>query len=290
MTVTIAIPFAGDDISSFQKAVRSVFAQTYGDWKLLLINDGASPVLTAAAAAVADPRVTHMTDGVNRGLVARLNQIAGLADTEYLARMDADDMMTPERIKHQLSIISSGAIDVLSGHLVTMDENEEVLGELIEGPVPTDPRGFLVNNALSHATVLGRTSWFRDNPYRPISRAEDKELWLRTNVNSVFVKDPRPVYFYRTGTRFNRVKLLANVRGDRAATWPYAKQMLGPGEIVTFIARSYAKQALWSSPLGPAYWPRHLRRQRLVPEPGQLKEWRAIIHQIKTTHVPGWSM
>src|SRR2546430_4639349 len=44
-----------------------------------------------------DDRVRIISDGANRGLVARLNQIAAMARGPLLARMDADDLMHPHR-------------------------------------------------------------------------------------------------------------------------------------------------------------------------------------------------
>ena len=49
------------------------------------------------------PRVCVLSDGVNRGLAERLNQITGLAESEFVARMDADDLMHPDRLRRQIS-------------------------------------------------------------------------------------------------------------------------------------------------------------------------------------------
>ena len=46
-----------------------------------------------------------VSDGQNRGLPARLNQIADLAEGDHLARMDADDLMHPERLERQLELL-----------------------------------------------------------------------------------------------------------------------------------------------------------------------------------------
>ena len=99
--VTIAIPFYNPG-PAFEDAIKSVFAQTYTNWELLLVNDGSTDDSLEKALAIKDSRVQVINDGKNLGLGARLNQIAQLASGEYLARMDADDIMHPERIENKL--------------------------------------------------------------------------------------------------------------------------------------------------------------------------------------------
>ena len=101
VTVTIGIPFLNAR-RTLADAVRSVFAQTHGDWELLLVDDGSTDGSSDVVRQLLDPRVRLLADGVTLGLCARLNQIAAAARGAYLARMDADDLMHPERIARQL--------------------------------------------------------------------------------------------------------------------------------------------------------------------------------------------
>src|SRR5213082_2006357 len=75
VSVTIGIPFLNAR-RYLEDAVRSVFAQTHGDWELLLIDDGSTDGSVAVVRHLDDPRVRVLSDGSNRGLSARLNQIA----------------------------------------------------------------------------------------------------------------------------------------------------------------------------------------------------------------------
>ena len=82
-------------------AVRSVFAQTYDNWELIILDDGSTDGSLELARRIRDPRVNVFSDGKNRGLPYRLNQILDLASGQFIARMDADDLMHPERIERQ---------------------------------------------------------------------------------------------------------------------------------------------------------------------------------------------
>src|SRR5699024_7083751 len=104
--ITIGIPFFTDE-SYLDMAIRSIINQTYQDWVLLLVDDGSSDGSLGIAKKYEekDSRISVISDGENKKLPYRLNQIAQLTKTPYLARMDADDIMHPERIEKQLGIL-----------------------------------------------------------------------------------------------------------------------------------------------------------------------------------------
>src|SRR5690349_10645893 len=102
--VTVGIPFF-NNASSLSDALRSIFAQTFTDWELILADDGSTDESLSIARSVRDPRVMVMSDGGNRGLVFRLNQITSAARGKYIARMDADDLSHPARLQRQVSLL-----------------------------------------------------------------------------------------------------------------------------------------------------------------------------------------
>ena len=80
--VTIGIPFR-DEGQMLELAIRSVFAQTYENWELILIDDGADDATRSIVESVRHDRVRLVGDGLNLGLATRLNQIARLANGKY---------------------------------------------------------------------------------------------------------------------------------------------------------------------------------------------------------------
>jgi len=99
--VSVGIPFLNPG-PYLDLAVRSVFAQTYPNWELILVDDGSTDGSYERATAIQDPRVRVLRDGQNKGLPARLNEIVRLAKGELVARMDADDAMHPLRLAKQV--------------------------------------------------------------------------------------------------------------------------------------------------------------------------------------------
>ena len=85
----------------FELALKSVFSQTFTDWELILVDDGSSDDSLALARSLKDPRVRVYSDGLTKRLNARLNELVSLARAPYFFRMDADDIMHPERLERQ---------------------------------------------------------------------------------------------------------------------------------------------------------------------------------------------
>src|SRR5579872_3545287 len=122
MRVTIGIPFYNAE-QTFADAIRSIFTQTFRDWELLLVDDGSTDGSLAIAQAVQDTRVHVYYDGHRRGLASRLNQIAELARGEYLARMDADDLMHPERLARQIeALLKHAPADLVASAIYELDD------------------------------------------------------------------------------------------------------------------------------------------------------------------------
>ena len=81
LKVTIAIPiYNAESYLSF--AIQSVVNQTYKNWELLLMEDGStdSSVEIARLYAEKDERIRVIEDGVNRGLIYRLNESIKMAN------------------------------------------------------------------------------------------------------------------------------------------------------------------------------------------------------------------
>src|SRR5438874_1140893 len=88
-----------------EDTLRSIFAQTFTDWELIAVDDGSTDGSGALLERLRDHRVRVFIEKGNRGLAARLNFIHENARGTYIARMDADDMMHPERMARQLAFL-----------------------------------------------------------------------------------------------------------------------------------------------------------------------------------------
>jgi glycosyltransferase involved in cell wall biosynthesis len=95
-----------------QEAIDSVFAQTYTDWELLLVDDGSTDRSREIACLVAKQypdkvRYLEHPGHQNRGMSASRNLGVRRAHGKYIAYLDGDDIWLPEKLEHQLKILES---------------------------------------------------------------------------------------------------------------------------------------------------------------------------------------
>ncbi|MBK9168940.1 MAG: glycosyltransferase [Bryobacterales bacterium] len=287
--VTIAIPFA-NAASWLPGAIRSVFAQTFTDWELLLVDDGSTDGSLTTAKAVTDPRVCVISDGMNRGLSARLNQIAGLAQSPLLARMDADDLMHPQRLQRQIAYLSAHPeTDLVCTAMAVLDGEDSVTGIRYVSPAGFNRRTALRRSILTHATVTGRTDWFRQHRYNEaLDRAEDQELWFRTVGQSSFAALDEPLYFCRDHCAGVSPKYRASCRASRQILLREGPAVVGWPSTLGLVAASYSKQ--WIYGFAAASGREHLvqgRRNQPVSNAMRIEIERAL-SQIGRTPVPGF--
>ena len=128
MSISIAIPFFNAE-KYLPDAIRSVFCQTFENWELILVDDGSTDRSLEIALSVKDPRVTVISDGQNKKLAARLNQIVNISKYSLLARMDADDMMHPGRltIQHKI-LLENPEVDLTGSGLYSINNDCDLIG------------------------------------------------------------------------------------------------------------------------------------------------------------------
>jgi glycosyltransferase involved in cell wall biosynthesis len=241
MPVTVGLPFFNAR-TTLGAAIASVFHQSYEDWELLLVDDGSTDGSSAVAErAVRDPRVRLVSDGVNRGLAARLNQIAAMARHPLLARMDADDVMHPDRLRRQAERIEQSGADVVGSDAYIIDERARVVGIRRARPFSTRAE-VLRRGGLIHPSCLGRTRWFRDHPYDgAYPRAEDLELWARTVEGSRFASIDLPLLFYREPRRPDLAAYRTTWRTERRILRRYGPGRLGRLEVAARTLATHGK-------------------------------------------------
>ena len=193
--ITIGIPIYNAE-PYLEAAIKSVLVQSYRNWELILVDDGSkdNSFKIAKQYEQQDKRIRVISDGLNRKLPARLNQIIREAKGKYIARMDADDIMHPQRLQRQFEILENHPnIDVLGTNAYVIDENNLVFGIRYKNHV-----GLSKVEHFIHPTIMGKKQWFLDNPYdEKAIRIEDAELWYRTKSFSNFMITNEPLLFYR---------------------------------------------------------------------------------------------
>jgi len=88
------------------QAIESILSQTFIDFEFIIINDGSHDGSLDIIRSYHDQRM-KLISRENRGLISSLNEAISLANGQYLARMDADDVSLPERLARQVSFLDN---------------------------------------------------------------------------------------------------------------------------------------------------------------------------------------
>ncbi len=287
MAITIGIPFYNAE-AYLADAIRSVFAQTYEDWELILIDDGSTDNSLAIAQSVDDPRVHVYSDGKNKKLASRLNELTQLAKYEFIARMDADDLISPSRLEKQMKIFEMfPEKDLVSTGVFSITDDKELIGNRGDSATDVSLEDLLYKKVgIVHAAILAKKSWYQRNQYdTSLKIAQDYDLWLRSSSKddlNIFLL-PEPLYYYREEGNATAKKLLSAYKNERAMYKKYAKsdliQLLLKSHLKSFIVKLLAIVNKTDILLK--------KRSNMSPSTSLLESFNRELSIIEQTKVPG---
>lgn len=184
--VSVGIPFYNSE-DYLEFAILSVLAQTYQNWELILVDDGSTDnsLSIAKKFACKDERIRVICDGENKKLPYRLNQLIQESKGNFIVRMDADDVMHPDRLSIQIGYLNNhNDIDLVSSGLISIDSKNSVRGYRSSSNIITKLNS-KKRFPIVHPSVTARREWYLRNNYSlNFPRAEDLELWNRTFISN----------------------------------------------------------------------------------------------------------
>lgn len=228
--VAVILPiYKGDKLDYIILSLNSLLNQSY---KQLLIYIGIDGPVSEDVVEYLHKYEHHSNINIvyfskNRGLACVLNDLLTKAHQdgyEYFARMDADDIAKPDRIKKQMTFLCEHPeIDVVGGSIEEIDEQGYARGKTIIYPnTPEKCRAFFAyRNPHAHPAVLFRWRFFEKSGclYRPEYRQnQDTMLWfdgLRKDVKMANIPDVI-LQFRMTKSLFKK----------RRNGWSFAKKQL----------------------------------------------------------------
>lgn len=167
-----AAPYIGE-------CIASVLAQSFTDFELVIADDGSTDDTVAAIRRFADSRIRLVER--EHGYVASLNAAVRLARGKYVARMDADDVMKPDRLLIQYNYMEHHPnVDLLGGGMEFFGARKGTYVPAVRA-TPITMSQMLQSNIIAHPTVmvrreaLAKVAELYEEQYL---YAEDYKLWL----------------------------------------------------------------------------------------------------------------
>lgn len=227
--------------------LRSLDWQAYRSWEAIAIDDASTDGTTEILRSLHHPRIRVILGTDNLGLGARLNQINELAQTDFIARTDADDLMHPQRLSRQMACFDADPnLDVCATGTYTIDNLSRLLGVRRVPPLATTTAEVMRQNGPSHPTITARRSWFLKFPYRPYpKRGEDLDIWVRSISTSRILQLDEPLHFIREDLAFDLAKYRRSMR-DHRILFRRHRELAGNSLDARFLLlRSYGKEAVY---------------------------------------------
>lgn len=169
---------------TLEEAVSSIRSQTLGDWEFVIIDDGSTDKTWSLLCKLAseDSRIKVLRNQVNLGLAPTLNRCARESTGRYLARMDADDVSSPDRLQKLAECLKANpGAALVSSWMTAFDEGGD-WGTIKTKAKPTS-KDFIWGTPYCHAPCMMRRSAFEAAGGYDESewsrRVEDYDLWFK---------------------------------------------------------------------------------------------------------------
>ncbi len=185
-----------------EQAIESILNQTYSNIEVLVVNDGSTDNTPQILSKyTCNPTIKVLTQD-NQGLAAARNAGIREARGAYIALLDSDDLMEPNRLEIQHNeMLANPAIDILYTAVLLIDEQGKpikiIRREAIE-PINFLPMEFFRNQVPSPSTLLIKKEVFRKELFNPdYTLSEDLEWILRAAHTFIFSYLDLPLTKYR---------------------------------------------------------------------------------------------
>ncbi|NQZ60248.1 MAG: glycosyltransferase family 2 protein [Lentisphaeraceae bacterium] len=161
-----------------EESIKSVLAQTYKNWELLIVDDCSSDgTQRVINSYLNDCRITSIKNTTNLGGAGSRNRAIKEAKGRYIAFLDSDDLWSNDKLEKQISFMSAGDYGFTFSGYSTMAENGEIR-VAIKVPAKVSFKRLLKHNCIGCLTAIYDTKP-HGKIYMPLVRKrQDFALWL----------------------------------------------------------------------------------------------------------------
>ncbi|MBQ7385557.1 MAG: glycosyltransferase [Ruminococcus sp.] len=187
-----------------EEALNCIVNQTYTDWEVIMCDDGSKDNTAIVAQKFVDTypgKFRLLKNEQNMGLNYTLNKCLYEARGEYIARMDGDDLCSPERFQKEIDILDNNPdIAIVSTDMEFFDENG-VFGTTKSVKEP-NKKTFINKVPFCHAPCMVRKeAYLAVEGYsvdKKLLRVEDYHLWAKMYAKGYKgVNIQEPLYMMR---------------------------------------------------------------------------------------------
>ena len=187
-----------------REAIDSVLNQSYSDFEFIIVNDGSTDKTGEIVQSIQDDRIRYIELPENKGNCYAANVALKEAKGTYAVRLDADDIMLPNRLDSQLKfmdahpdlVASGGGLQILNGEQLTEQQWQYMLDDKKIRPQ------FLFKSGVMQPTSIVRLSSIREHDVyydesNAHSYAEDFDFFYRLSKHGKLGNIDDVLIYYR---------------------------------------------------------------------------------------------
>ena len=202
-----------------RECIDSILLQTFNDFELLIVDDGSTDETCDIIKSYNDPRIRLIQN--KHDYIHSCNLLFEEAKGKYIARMDSDDIMMPDRLQIQYDYMENHPeVDILGGSILFIEDGKETPFCKRKGNIKIEE--LLQGSCIVHPSVMMRASQIKKHNLKydvNYIYAEDYHFWFQAlkaglcirNLSDIFIKyraskeQVTSVYYYEQRKNAKRI-------------------------------------------------------------------------------------
>ncbi len=178
-TISIITPVYNSE-KFIENTLNSIINQTYKNWELLLIDDCSSDQsVTIINHYIKDnPNIKLIKNTINEGAAVSRNKGIMMAQGDYIAFLDADDIWKPEKLEKQLEYMQKQNCDVCFSSYELIDEEGNKLNKKVKALPVLSYKKLLKSNYVGNLTGIYNAKTLGKITSPNLRKRQDWLIWL----------------------------------------------------------------------------------------------------------------
>lgn len=187
------------------ETIRSVLAQTYENWELLIVDDCSPDDTDAVVAQFTDPRIKYFKNEKNSGAAVSRNRALREAKGRWIAFLDSDDLWHPEKLTRQITFMERNCCHFSYTCYGEINEDSTPRNVLVSGPKRITRAGMYAYCWPGCLTVMYDAGVVGLVQIEDIKKNNDYAMWLKAcqKADCYLLKENLASYRKRSGSISN---------------------------------------------------------------------------------------
>lgn len=197
-----------------EKAINSVIRQTYKQWELIIVDDCSNDrtVNHIEVLSKLDTRIKFYKNDCNIGVSETRNKAISLANGNWIAFLDSDDMWETSKLEKQCNLLKNKNVEFIFTGASYINEKGEAYNGIFEVPEVIDYKKLRMQNVISCSSVLIKKKYFDEIKMENDNIHEDYAVWLRvlkTGIKAYGINEPLLIYRISSNSKSgNKIKTI----------------------------------------------------------------------------------